>query len=38
MKTIIRSNPGIVLISNGVVKAKYHDNDFPTVQQLDKKL
>ena len=38
MKTIIRSNPGIVLISNGIVKAKYHDNDFPTVQQLDQKL
>ena len=38
MKTIIRSNPGVVLISNGVVKAKYHDNDFPTVEQLEQKL
>lgn len=38
MKTIIRSNPGVVLISNGVVKAKYHDNDFPTVEQLAQKL
>lgn len=38
MKTIIRSNPGVVLISNGVVKAKYHDNDFPTIEQLEQKL
>ena len=38
MKTIIRSNPGILLISNGVVKAKYHYNDLPSVNQLNKKL
>lgn len=38
MKTIIRSNPGTLLISKGVVKAKYHYNDLPTVQQLDQKL
>ena len=38
MKTIIRSNPGIVLISNGIVKAKYHYNDLPSVKQLNTKL
>lgn len=38
MKTIIRSNPGIVLIDQGVVKAKYHSNDLPTVNTLEKKL
>ena len=38
MKTIIRSNPGIVLISNGIVKAKYHYNDLPSVTQLNTKL
>lgn len=38
MKTIIRSNPGILLISNGVVKAKYHSNDLPSVKQLNTKL
>jgi len=38
MKTIIRSNPGIVLISNGIVKAKYHYNDLPTINQLNTKL
>ena len=38
MKTIIRSNPGVLLITEGIVKAKYHDNDFPTIQQLEKKL
>ena len=38
MKTIIRSNPGILLLSKGIVKAKYHYNDFPSIQQLDQKL
>ena len=37
MKTIIRSNPGIVLLSKGIVKAKYHFNDFPSIQQLELK-
>ena len=34
MKTIIRSNPGFMVLEKGTVKAKYHYNDMPTVNQL----
>lgn len=29
LKTMIRSNPGLVIIKDGVVLAKYHHNDLP---------
>ena len=34
LKTIVRSNPGVLLISNGVVKGKWHFNDLPDLETL----
>lgn len=34
LKTIIRSNPGVLLIKNGVVKGKWHYNDVPKIEQV----
>lgn len=34
MKTITRSNPGIIVLNKGTVKAKYHYNDFPSINQI----
>ncbi len=38
MKTIIRSNPGVMILEKGVVKAKYHYNDFPSLIELEELL
>lgn len=34
LKTIIRSNPGLILLKDGVVKGKWHFNDVPTIEKV----
>lgn len=34
LKTIIRSNPGLVLMQNGTFVAKWHHNDFPAASEI----
>jgi uncharacterized membrane protein YphA (DoxX/SURF4 family) len=36
LKTIVRANPGIVLVKNGVVMAKWHHSDLPSLEQIKK--
>jgi uncharacterized membrane protein YphA (DoxX/SURF4 family) len=37
LKTISRSNPGILLLKNGIVKGKWHYNDTPSAQTVLKR-
>ena len=34
LKTMVRSNPGIMYLENGTVKGKWHENDVPTISEL----
>ncbi|MCB9232623.1 MAG: DoxX family membrane protein [Bacteroidia bacterium] len=34
LKTMIRSNPGLMAMQDGIIKAKWHHNDTPTVEEL----
>ena len=34
LKTIIRSNPGVMLVKNGTVQAKWHHSKLPTFEQI----
>lgn len=36
LKTMIRSNPGVVLLKAGVIKGQWHCNDVPTLEELKK--
>jgi len=37
LKTIIRANPGIMLIKSGTIIQKWHYNDLPSVEELNNK-
>jgi hypothetical protein len=36
LKTIVRSNPGMLLMKDGVILQKWHYNDFPAYGELQK--
>jgi hypothetical protein len=35
LKTIIRSNPGFMLLKNGIILGKWASRDFPSIEKLD---
>ena len=35
LKTIVRSNPGLMVVKDGVIVAKYHYNDIPTPEEFE---
>jgi uncharacterized membrane protein YphA (DoxX/SURF4 family) len=38
LKTIVRSNPGLLLIVNGTIAGKWHYNDLPSVSEIENPL
>ena len=37
LKTMVRSNPGLILLKGGKVLAKWHYNDFPSYEEVSRK-
>ena len=35
LKTIIRSNPGVLLIKDGIILTKWHHNDTPLLEEVE---
>lgn len=35
LKAMIRSNPGLILMKNGVIISKWHHNDFPHIDEVE---
>ncbi|GAA4356821.1 DoxX family protein [Hymenobacter saemangeumensis] len=38
LKSMIRSNPGFIILKDGVVKGKYHYHDIPSIGKVEEKL
>lgn len=38
LKAMVRSNPGIMILQNGTVKGKWHENDTPTAEEVLERL
>jgi len=38
LKSMIRSNPGFVLLKDGVVRGKYHYHDIPSIGKVEEKM
>ena len=36
LKTVVRANPGMILIKEGTIMNKWHYNDFPCIKEIEK--